>query len=170
MKLGAHVLHSLGNTKRTLFLYDTFEGMTEPVSTVDIDFSGNKAVNDWAQIQRRGVKWSYASVEEVREVITNSGYPMDKVVFVKGPVNTIPATVPERISLLRLDTDWYSSTRHEIEYLYPLLSFDGVLIVDDYWHYRGAQQAIDEYFKRTGSRPLFNRVDYSCRIAIKPRS
>ena len=171
MKLAAHVLLALGAIDRTLFLYDTFEGMTQPDPTLDVDSSGNKAIDDWIQIQRRGVKWSYASVEEVREVITNSGYPMDKVVFVKGPVeNTIPATVPERISLLRLDTDWYSSTRHEIEHLYPLLSFDGVLIVDDYGHYRGAQQAIDEYFKRTGSRPLLNRVDYSCRIAIKPRS
>ena len=107
-------------------------------------------------------------VEEVREVIAGSGYPMDKVVFVKGPVeDTIPATVPDRISLLRLDTDWYSSTKHEIEHLYPRLSPHGVLILDDYGHYRGAQQAIDEYFDRTGKRPFLNRIDYSCRVAIK---
>jgi Macrocin-O-methyltransferase (TylF) len=53
-------------------------------------------------------------------VIARSGYPMDKVVFVKGPMeDTIPATVPDRISLLRLDTHWYSSTKQEIEHLYP---------------------------------------------------
>jgi O-methyltransferase len=171
MKLAAHVLRALGVTDRTLFLYDTFEGMTEPDPAVDIDSSGNKAVNDWLEVQRRGVKWSYASVAEVREVIAASGYPMDKVVFVKGPVeDTIPATLPQRISLLRLDTDWYSSTKHEIEHLYPLLSMHGVLLLDDYGHYKGAQRAIDEYFGRTGGRPLFNRIDYSCRAAIKPHS
>ena len=155
MKLVAHVLVALGETDRTLFLYDTFEGMTEPDPDVDIDSSGNKAVNDWLEVQRRGVKWSYAPVEEVREVMAGSGYPMDKVVFVKGPVeDTIPATLPERISLLRLDTDWYSSTKHEIEHLYPRLSPHGVLILDDYGHYQGAQQAIDEYFDRAGKRPV----------------
>jgi hypothetical protein len=169
MKLAAHVLLSMGATDRTLFLYDTFDGMTEPDPTLDIDTSGNKAVDDWTEIQRRGVKWSCASLEEVREVIAGSGYPMDKVVFVKGPVeNTIPATVPDKISLLRLDTDWYSSTKHEIEHLYPRLSVRGVLILDDYGHYRGSQQAVDEYFDQTEEKPLLNRIDYSCRTAIKP--
>jgi O-methyltransferase len=168
MKLAAQALLALGSTDRRLFLYDTFEGMTEPDPAVDVDSSGNKAVNDWTEIQRRGVKWSYASIEEVRDVIAGSGYPMDKVVLVKGRVEeTIPATVPDSISLLRLDTDWYSSTKHEIEHLYPRLLPHGVLILDDYGHYRGAQQAIDEYFDRAGKRPFLNRVDYSCRLAIK---
>ena len=101
-------------------------------------------------------------------MIAGSGYPMDKVVFVKGPVeDTIPATVPDRISLLRLDTDWYSSTKHEIEHLYPRLSTHGVLLLDDYGHYQGARRAIDEYFDRAGKRPFFTRIDYSCRAAIK---
>jgi Macrocin-O-methyltransferase (TylF) len=171
MKLVAQVLCALGVTDRSLFLYDTFEGMTEPDPALDVDASGNKAFNDWLEIQRRGVKWSYASVEEAREVIAASGYPMDKVVFVKGPVeDTIPATLPDRISLLRLDTDWYASTRHEIEHLYPRLSMHGILLLDDYGHYKGAQRAIDEYFDRTGRRPFLNRIDYSCRAAIKSHS
>jgi Macrocin-O-methyltransferase (TylF) len=168
MKLAAHVLLALGLTDRTLFLYDTFEGMTEPDPEVDLDSYGNKATNDWLEVQRRGVKWSYAPIEEVRDVIAGSGYPMDKVVFVKGPVeDTIPATVPDRISLLRLDTDWYSSTKHEIEHLYPRLSMHGVLLLDDYGHYQGARRAIDEYFDRAGKRPFLVRIDYSCRAAIK---
>jgi hypothetical protein len=168
MKLAAHVLLALGATDRTLFLYDTFEGMTEPDPEVDLDPSGNKAADDWLEVQRRDVKWSYAPVEEVRDVIAGTGYPMDKVVFVKGPVeDTIPATVPDRISLLRLDTDWYSSTKHEIEHLYPRLSTHGVLLLDDYGHYQGARRAIDEYFDRTGKRPFLTRIDYSCRAAIK---
>jgi O-methyltransferase len=169
MKLSAHVLLALGVTDRTLFLYDTFEGMTEPDPEVDVDASGNKAVSDWLEVQRRGVKWSYAPIEEVRDVIAGSGYPMDKVVFVKGPVeDTIPATVPESVSLLRLDTDWYSSTKHEMEHLYPKLSPQGILILDDYGHYQGARRGVDEYLSKLDKKPLLQRIDYSCRLAVKP--
>jgi hypothetical protein len=169
MKLVAHVLHSLGDTNRTLFLYDTFEGMTKPDPAVDIDFSGNEAVNDWREMQRRGVKWAYAPVEEVQEVIASSGYPIEKVKLVKGLVeNTIPATIPASIALLRLDTDWYSSTKHEMEQLYPKLSPQGILILDDYGHYQGARRGVDEYFSKLNKKPLLQRVDYSCRLAVKP--
>ena len=169
MKLVAQVLLARGDTSRTLFLYDTFEGMTEPNATLDVDFSGNPAVNDWTEIQRRGVKWSYAPVEEVHNVMEMSGYPMDKVKFVKGPVeDTIPATIPASIALLRLDTDWYSSTKHEMEYLYPILSPQGVLILDDYGHYQGACRGVDEYLSKVDDKPLLQRVDYACRLAIKP--
>jgi hypothetical protein len=168
MKLAAHVLCALGETDRTVFLYDTYEGMTEPDPAIDVDAAGNSAASDWAEIQRRGVKWSAASIEEVREVMATSGYPSDKMVFVKGPVErTIPGTLPDRISLLRLDTDWYASTLHEMEHLYPRLSAHGVLLLDDYGHYQGARRAVDEYFQNAGSCPLLCRVDYSCRIATK---
>ena len=169
MKLVAHVLHFLGDTKRTLFLYDTFEGMTEPDPEVDVDFSGNAAANDWRQVQRRGVKWAYAPVEEVHKIIATSGYPMNMVKFVKGRVEeTIPGTIPVSIALLRLDTDWYSSTKHEMEHLYPKLSSQGILILDDYGHYQGARRAVDEYLSKLDKKPLLQRVDYSCRLAVKP--
>jgi O-methyltransferase len=92
----------------------TFEGMTEPSPAVDIDFSGNEAVNDWREVQRRGVKWAYAPVEKVYEILATSGYPMEKVKLAKGLVEeTIPATLPASIALLRLDADWYLSTKHK---------------------------------------------------------
>ena len=170
MRLVAMVLLSRKQTDRTLYLYDTFEGMAEP-DMRDVDLYGNKAADDWYQIKRRGVKWAYAPLEEVRETMTATGYPMERVVFVKGPVETtIPGTVPERIALLRLDTDWYSSTKQSIEHLYRRLSPNGVLALDDYGHYQGAQQAIDEYFDRFGARPFLNRIDYSCRFGVKPHT
>jgi O-methyltransferase len=169
MKLVAHVLHSLGDTNRTLFLYDTFEGMTEPDPAVDIDFSGNEAVSDWREVQRRGVKWAYAPVEEVQQIIASSGYPMEKVKLVKGRVEeTIPGTIPASIALLRLDTDWYSSTKHEMEHLYPKLSPQGILILDDYGHYQGARRGVDEYLSKLNKKPLLQRIDYSCCLAVKP--
>jgi O-methyltransferase len=97
------------------------------------------------------------------------GYPMDQIKFIKGPVEqTIPGTLPNKIALLRLDTDWYSSTRHEMEHLYPLLAPEGVLILDDYGHYQGAARAVDEYLGGVAKKPLLQRVDYSSRLAIKP--
>jgi Macrocin-O-methyltransferase (TylF) len=169
MKLVAHVLHSLGDTNRTLFLYDTFEGMTEPDPAFDIDFSGNEAVNDWREVRRRGVKWAYAPVEEVQQIIASTGYPMEKVKLVKGRVEeTIPETIPAFIALLRLDTDWYSSTKHEMEHLYPKLSPQGILILDDYGHYQGARRGVDEYLSKLDKKPLLQRIDYSCCLAVKP--
>ena len=86
----------------------------------------------------------------------------------RGPVEqTIPATVPGQLALLRLDTDWYESTRHELEHLYPALETGGVLIVDDYGHWDGAARAVDEYFARQGSPLLLTRTDYTGRMAVK---
>src|ERR1051325_10354963 len=81
---------------------------------------------------------------------------------------TIPAQAPERIALLRLDTDWYESTRHELVHLYPRLVPGGVLIIDDYGHWEGARKAVDEYIAQNNLRLFLNRIDYAGRLAIKP--
>ena len=102
-------------------------------------------------------------------MLYETGYPEEKIHFVQGRVEeTIPASAPDSISLLRLDTDWYESTKHELVHLFPRLSPSGVIIIDDYGHWKGCRKAVDEYFD-TGDHPqlLLNRVDYSCRIAVK---
>jgi hypothetical protein len=102
------------------------------------------------------------------ENLSSTGYPRENIVFVKGMVEqTIPATVPERIAMLRLDTDWYSSTRHELLHLWPKMEQHGVLIIDDYGHWMGAKKAVDEYFHQTRTPVLLNRIDYSGRLGIK---
>jgi O-methyltransferase len=106
--------------------------------------------------------------ETVREVVLSSGYPEDRIHFVRGAVEeTLPARAPDGLALLRLDTDWYESTRHELEHLYPRLEDGGVLIVDDYGHWEGCRRAVDEYFEREAPPVLLNRVDYTARIAVK---
>ena len=90
--------------------------------------------------------------------------------FVKGMVeDTIPAAAPQRLALLRLDTDWYASTKHELEHLFPRLSVHGVLVLDDYGHFKGARQAVDEFVAARDVPLLLNRTDYSGRVAIKIR-
>jgi hypothetical protein len=109
-----------------------------------------------------------ATLEDVTANVAAVGYPAELVKFVRGKVeDTIPVTAPESIAILRLDTDWYESTRHELEHLYPRLVPGGVLIIDDYGHWQGARRAVDEYLARLPEPLLLNRIDYTGRIAIK---
>jgi O-methyltransferase len=169
--LMADTLLSLGKSDRRILLFDTFDGHPQPDPERDVDLWGNRAHDEWRQRTTDGdVKgWGLASIDDVRRNLARTGYPGDKLRYIKGMVEqTAPAHVPERLSLLRLDTDWYNSTRAALVHLYPRLSPGGVLIVDDYGHYKGQREAVDEYIRETGERLLLHRIDYSCRVAVKP--
>jgi hypothetical protein len=104
----------------------------------------------------------------VRKNVLSTGYPEKNIVFIEGDVlKTIPNTIPEKVALLRLDTDWYESTRHEMIHLFPLLVKSGVLIIDDYGFWRGSRKAIDEYISEHKPVILLNRIDDTGRIATK---
>jgi hypothetical protein len=167
----ARTLLEVDDTSRELYLYDTYAGMTEPTAH-DEDAKGRTAAQGMKRFGRDDAgnsKWCNASLEDVTANIARTGYPLDRCHFLVGPVEeTIPATMPESIALLRLDTDWYESTRHELEHLFPLLAPGGVLVLDDYGHWQGARQAVDEYFAQRGYHPLLNRIDYTGRIAVIP--
>ena len=167
-------LQQLGIDDRDLVLFDTFEGMTRP-SEADTSSFDEPALTTWNRAVARGRKaWDgwfdqQVSREEVERLLVATGYPRHRIHLVAGAVeDTLPAQAPERISVLRLDTDWYTSTRHELEHLYPTLASQGVLIIDDYGHWDGCRQAVDEYFGAQSERPLLVRVDYTGRVAIKP--
>jgi hypothetical protein len=151
------------DTSRELYLYDTFEGMSEPT---DFDKSID-GVSAKSQMEQEAGKWCYASIEDVRENILSTGYPENKIFLVKGKVeDTIPKTAPANLSLLRLDTDWYESTKHELTHLYPRLSPEGILVIDDYGHWQGARRAVDEYFAEQKRKIYLHRIDYTGRIAV----
>ncbi|MCU0431813.1 MAG: TylF/MycF family methyltransferase [Cytophagaceae bacterium] len=163
----ALTLKALGDTNRRLYLYDTFEGMSEPTE-LDKTKDGENA----AELLQKNVNnkensvWCYAGLEDVKQNMNRTAYPAAQIQLIKGKVeDSIPGTMPASLALLRLDTDWYESTRHELLHLYPLLCNKGVLIIDDYGHWEGARKAVDEYF---ANQPvLLNRIDYTGRIAIK---
>jgi hypothetical protein len=101
--------------------------------------------------------------------VLSTGYPADRLHLVQGKVeDTLPGAAPARIALLRLDTDWYESTRHELVHLYPRLVPNGVLIIDDYGDWVGAKEAVDEYFAAQPFQPFLSRMDHTGRLAIKP--
>ena len=167
MMAAALTLARLGATDRELYLFDTFEaGMTEPThEDEDSAYDGYSLRAMW----NRRKNWIGVPVEEVRGGIASTGYPMDRVHLVEGPVeSTLPDRAPERIALLRLDTDWYASTKHELEHLYPRLESGGLLVLDDYGHYAGARRAVDEYLAALEPTLFLHRIDYTGRIAVKP--
>lgn len=158
---------------RNLYLYDTFEGMTEPGSK-DVTVAGNyPAKKIWNDAHtkpnpRAAMFMAYAPLEEVKKNLRSTGYPENSIIFVKGKVEeTIPGTVPEQIALLRLDTDWYESTYHSLRYLFPKLQKGGVLILDDYGHWKGARDAVEQYFSEQNISLFLHRIDDAGRIGIK---
>jgi len=167
----ALILLKLGVNDRKIVLFDTFTGMTEPSEEDRIAWNNSSVIKRWKQ-DKKGSTGTFTgwavSLEEVKEACNQTGYPENHFKFVKGDVlSTLKGNAPGKISFLRLDTDWYESTREELEVLYPRLIRGGVLIIDDYGHFTGARKAVDEYFREKSCIPLLNRVDYTGRIGIK---
>lgn len=166
MMMAALTLLALGKSDRNLLLFDTFAGHPRPNPERDC----KEHYEFWLQRRRtdQSSSWAEVALEEVRNNLASTGYPLDKVAFVKGIVQeTLPASAPAAIALLRLDTDWYDSTAHELRHLYPRLVPGGVLIVDDYGEMQGQKQAVDEFCEQSGAALLLNRIDHSGRIAVK---
>jgi O-methyltransferase len=162
---------------RKIWLYDTFSGMAPPTDVDQPIGVGRTAIqqrpmNMWREgrVDDHLNKWCFASQEDVCQNLKITGYPAEQTVFVKGKVEeTIPGRLPEAISCLRLDTDWYESTYHELTHLYPLLSPGGILILDDYGFWEGQKKAADQYFRENAINLLLHRIDANARLAIKTR-
>lgn len=169
MAAAALTLLSLGQTDRELYLFDTYEGMSAPTAR-DVSYAGEPAADILSRTRRveGDSYWCIAGVEDVRQNLRSTRYPEHLVHLVKGRVEeTIPGSAPESIGLLRLDTDWYESTRHELQHLYPRLSRGGVVIVDDYGHWKGAKEAVDEFLESQSPKPFLQRIDYTGRMFVK---
>lgn len=167
--LMAFILNKYQIRDRKIYIYDTFEGMPAP-SEFDLNLKGETAASllESEKEDKENSIWCLASIEDVQHNLQLTGFPKENIEFIKGKVEiTIPEHVPDHISLLRLDTDWYESTKHELLHLYPRLSREGVLIIDDYGHWQGARKATDEYFSNEEKKVLLHRIDYTGRIAVK---
>lgn len=157
------------NETRSMYLFDTFEGMSAPTAE-DNAFGGGAAMDQFME-KRTGDEssdWCMASLEDVQANLTTLGLDIADFHFVKGLVeDTIPSQSPTQdIALLRLDTDWYKSTKHEMDHLFPKLVPGGVLIIDDYGDWEGARKAVDEYLDHHNIRMLLTQVAGSA-IGVK---
>lgn len=164
----ALTLLSRNRTNRDLWLYDTFEGMTPPQSQ-DVDLLGRSAADLLSSPDLGPETRCEATLETVKVNLESTGYPSSRIHYIAGAIKrTIPNQMPEKISLLRLDTDWYESTRHELEHLYPRVSSGGIVLIDDYGHWQGCRKAVDEFLVKTKPRPFLTRIDYTGRLFVKP--
>ena len=161
----------INDYKKKLWLYDTYEGMANP-SIHDENILNQNATNELKNIKKKENKkdiWAYSPISYVKKNIQKTNIKDENVLFVRGLVEeTLIDQKPEKISLLRLDTDFYESTKIELEKLYPLLEVGGILIIDDYGHWKGCKKAVDEYFENK-QNIFFQQIDYSGIIGVKTK-
>jgi len=141
-----------------IYMFDTYEGLTRPgqydYSTTDpvYHMDNEKVIKEWESQQtgENTSKWCYCSLENVKQNVYKTNYPKDKLHFIKGDVmKTLleEKNIPDKISVLRLDTDWYESSKFELEKLYHKVIEGGIVILDDYFHWDGQRRATDEFFQ-----------------------
>ena len=163
-------LNNKFSLKKKIYAYDTFDGMTEP-GIHDKDLKNKSAKLTKLNYENNNMKWCYSTLDEVKKNISKFNRNISiSFKFIKGDVeNTLndQNNLPQKISLLRLDTDFYNSTKKELEVLYPRLEKNGILIIDDYGHWQGARKAVDEYFETKNNFFWFHRIDYASRLLIK---
>ena len=164
-------IFKLYGVEKKVWLYDTFKGMSQP-KEVDFRISDSEpALNQYiGELRDTHNEWCFASIDEVKNNFEKRNLISDQIIFVEGDISITLSKenlfLPDSICVLRLDTDWYESTKIEMEVLYPRLSVGGCLIVDDYGYWSGSKKAVDEYFEREGNRPFFQYTDSSGRIAV----
>jgi O-methyltransferase len=153
--------------QRRFWLFDTFEGMTRP--SVHDPKEAKEGYLKTKHPSDEGSNWCEVNETQVRNNLISVGVDISTCIFVAGDVakTLMNRNLPEKIALLRLDTDWYESTLIELEILFPRLVPNGILIIDDYGHWDGARKAVDEYFEKQRIKPLLIPLDYTGRICIK---
>jgi O-methyltransferase len=163
------LLNDFYGLNKTIFAYDTFEGMNTP-EDIDIDYTGNSAKKELLRNKKsehiRNIH-CLSTINSVKKNILQHS-KLENINFIIGAVEKsllLEKNLPKKISILRLDTDWYASTKIELEILYPRLVQGGVLIIDDYGHWQGARKAVDEYF--FNKKKWLHVCDYTCRYLIK---
>lgn len=160
-------LKLLNVNDRKIQLFDTFSSddifATKSAITEDEPFQGSlEEIKESA-----GIDFS-VNLDDVKRVMKETNYPTENVIFNVGRVeDMIPKARIDSIALLRLDTDWYDSTKFQLEELYDKVVPNGVVIFDDYGFWKGHKKAADEFLAKNNIKPLLMRNDWSCRLFIK---
>jgi len=147
-----------------LHLFDSFEGLPEPDENDGAEaaqYSDGKAGGKLVSIAK-----CEASLEHVKSALFEQArLSPGNVLFHQGWFqNTLPAEAKSigAISVLRLDGDWYASTKICLEHLYPRVGRDGILILDDYFLWEGCRKAAQEYRQTAGISDQIIPVDDDC--------
>lgn len=166
----ALTLLDIGAADRRLWLYDTYEGMPEPTEH-DIGRHGTAAIGKYNRLRTGDISgWINIPLETVKRNLARTRYPDELLRFVQGKVEeTLPREAPDKVALLRLDTDWYESTKAEMDVLFSRLADAGVIIIDDYYRWQGSRKAVDDYIGKHGVRIFWSRIDDHSVVGVKQR-
>jgi O-methyltransferase len=160
-----------GVTDREFHLFDTFEGIPAPGEHDALIGGDHESLMKWWQKEnaKKGAAWLDAPVDQVLDTLAGTGYPRERLHAHVGLVeDTVPANAPDQIAFLRLDTDYYSSTKTELDVMFERLSPGGVMIIDDYGYTAGTRKAVDEFLE-TWPEPLYlSRIDTCGRLVVRP--
>ena len=158
------------NTVRDIYLYDTFAGLVEPsehdytCEDSSLYKMNKEEVHDiWVknQINEKINNWCYTPLEQVKNKLNSTGYPENNLHYIVGDVmETLKdkKNIPDKIAILRLDTDWYESSKYELEQMYDNVVLGGVIIFDDYYHWQGQRKATDDFFRSRNIEYTFANI------------
>ncbi|WP_018503386.1 TylF/MycF family methyltransferase [Parafrankia discariae] len=147
------VLAAYGDTERTVWVADSFEGLPPPDPARYAADAGD------THHQNRALA---VSLEEVRDNFRRYGLLDGQVRFLKGWFrDTLPAAPIDRLAVLRLDGDMYESTVDALRGLYPKLSPGGFCVVDDYGAIEGCRAAVDDFRRTAGIEEEIVRIDWT---------
>lgn len=147
------------NSVRDIYLFDTFAGLVEPTEydytckdAKICQMNKDQVYSTWKNqvINEKVNGWCYTPLDTVKTRLNSTGYPQNNLHYVVGDVmETLKdkTTIPEKIAILRLDTDWYESSKYELEQLYDNVVTGGIIIFDDYYFWDGQRRATDDFFK-----------------------
>lgn len=166
------------NSVRDIYLYDTFSGLVEPTEhdytckdAKLYTMTKDEVYNLWkSQIINKNTNgWCYTPLEQVQNRLNSTGYPQDRLHYIVGDVmETLKDknTIPKKIAILRLDTDWYESSKYELEQMYDNVVTGGIIIFDDYYHWEGQRKATDDFFSSRNIKYDFVNIGNSKTSAI----
>jgi len=166
------------NVTRDIYLYDTFQGLTEPSkndytceNAVLYKMDSTQVYNTWSnyKINDNVNGWCYTPLEHVKNRLKNTGYNECSLHYIVGDVmETLKDknNIPSKIAMLRLDTDWYESSKYELEQMYNNVVVGGIIIFDDYYHWNGQQLATNDFFKEINVEYTFINIGNNKTAAI----
>lgn len=164
--------YNLNNRK--IYGYDTFEGNPRPLEKnddINVDKYGNSLIKeyDYKKMDDNTSGWNNASLDNVQENFNQNTQPNNNLILIKGKVEDTlldQKNLPEKIAILKLDTNFYESFKIELEILAPKVQKNGIIIIDNYYSYKGIQKATDEYLQKNKLKVEFNRISRNAIIYI----
>ncbi len=147
------VLEAHGDSERRVWVADSFAGLPKPDGRYPLD--------------KGDVHWRLHSVlaipmQVVRANFARYGLLTERVRFLEGWFkDTLPVAGIERLAVLRVDGDMYSSTMDVLENLYPRLSPGGYAVIDDYGAVPACRQAVEDYRTRHGIVEPIHTIDWT---------